>query len=115
MGCRRRAPHISFPRCSVHLLSVYVLHLLVPVALETFGVEIPFGVVAGPGVENAVVGAAAVSEVAEPGAVFVGIVFVVELEAAGPGAVFVGIASVVELEVAEPGVAFVGIVFVVGL
>ena len=57
--------------------------------------------VAGPEVENAVVGVAAASEVDGPG-----VVFVVVPEVAGPEAV-----SVVVLEVAGPGAVFVGIVF----
>ena len=48
-----------------------------------------------------------VVSVAEPGVVFVGIVFVVAPEVDEPRVVFV-----VALEVAEPGVVFVGIVFV---
>jgi len=43
----------------------YVLHPLLEVSHETVGVVIPPGV-AGPEVENAVVGGAAVSGVAEP-------------------------------------------------
>ena len=78
----------------------YVLHPLVQVSPETFGVEIPPGV-AGPEVENAVVGVAAASEVDGPG-----VVFVVVPEVDGPEAV-----SVVVLEVAGPGAVFVGIVF----
>lgn len=53
----------------------YVLHPFVQVFPETFDVVILPGV-AGPEVENAVVGVAAVSEVAESGVVFAGIVFV---------------------------------------
>ena len=65
----------------------------------TFGVEI-LPDVAGPEAEKAVVGVAAVSEVAEPGVV-------VDLEVAEPRVVFV-----VGLEVAEPGVVFVALVSV---
>ena len=81
---------------------------LFQVFLETIGVVIPPGV-AGPEVENAVVGVAAVSEVSEPGVVFVAVVSVAD--AAGPR-VSVDIAlafdvlipvSAVAVEVDSPG------------
>jgi len=46
--------------------------------LETFGVVIPSGV-ACPEVENAVVGVAVVSEVSEPGVVFVALVSIADV------------------------------------
>jgi hypothetical protein len=58
--------------------TVHVLCHLVPVFLETFDAEIPLDV-AAPEVERAVVGVAAVSEVVEPGVVFVDIVFVADV------------------------------------
>ena len=60
----------------------YILHPLVQVFLETVGVVILPGVlhgVAGSEVENAVVGAAAVSEVAEPGVVLVALFSVADV------------------------------------
>jgi hypothetical protein len=75
---------------------------------------IPPGV-AGPEVQNAVVGVAAVSEVVEPEVVFVAdlevsepeVFFVADLEVSEPGVFFVA-----DLEVSEPGVVFVAVVFV---
>ncbi len=57
--------------------------------------------VAGSAVENAVVGVAAVHEVAHPGVVRVGIVFVVVHEVAHPGVVLVGVVFVAFVSVAD--------------